>query len=76
MQMEYLDMAMNESQRLWPIASRLERMTKTSVEVNGVTIPKGTTIMIPVYTLHREPTLWPEPEAFKPERCYTELMAG
>lgn len=72
LQMEYLDMALNESQRLFPIANRVERVAKTSVEVNGVTIPKGTVIVIPVYTLHREPTLWPEPEAFKPERCSTE----
>lgn len=76
MQMEYLDMVINESQRLYPNVNRVERMTKASVEVNGVTIPKGTTVMIPVYTLHRDPTLWPEPEAFKPERYHTELTAG
>ncbi|XP_045897674.1 cytochrome P450 3A40-like, partial [Micropterus dolomieu] len=72
MQMEYLDMVVNESLRLYPIASRLERVAKASVEVNGVTIPKGTVIMIPVYTLHRDPTLWPEPEKFKPERFRKE----
>ncbi|XP_045913193.1 cytochrome P450 3A27-like isoform X2 [Micropterus dolomieu] len=72
MQMEYLDMVVNESSRLYPIASRLERVAKASVEVNGVTIPKGTVIMIPVYTLHRDPTLWPEPEEFKPERFRKE----
>ena len=63
-------MVVNESMRLYPIANRLERMAKASVEVNGVTIPKGTTIMVPVYTLHRDPALWPEPDAFKPERYY------
>lgn len=68
MQMEYLDMVLNESMRLYPIANRLERMTKSSVEINGVTIPKGTVITIPVYTLHRDPALWSEPDAFKPER--------
>ncbi|KAI3357674.1 hypothetical protein L3Q82_016082 [Scortum barcoo] len=68
MQMEYLDMVINESMRLYPIANRVERMSKASVEVNGVTIPKGTVVAVPVYALHRDPDLWPEPEAFKPER--------
>lgn len=68
-------MVVNETMRLYPIANRLERMTKASVEINGVTIPKGTTIMVPVYTLHRDPTLWPEPEVFKPERYYTDISS-
>lgn len=76
MQMEYLDMVVNESMRLYPIANRLERMSKASVEVNGVTIPKGTVIMVPVYTLHHDPALWPEPDAFKPERYSDGLRAG
>lgn len=69
-------MVVNESSRLYPIGSRLERVAKASVEVNGVTIPKGTVIMIPVYTLHRDPTLWPEPEEFKPERYFTGSMTS
>lgn len=71
MKMEYLDMVLNESQRLYPIGNRLERVAKTSVEINGFTIPKDTVIMIPVYALHRDPSLWPEPDAFKPERYHT-----
>ena len=70
MQMEYLDMVLNESMRLYPIAARLERIAKSSVEINGVTIPKGTSINVPVYALQHDPALWPDPEAFKPERYF------
>lgn len=67
-QMEYLDMTVNESLRLYPIASRLERVCKKDVEVNGVFIPKGTVVMVPSYVLHLDPTYWSEPEEFRPER--------
>lgn len=73
MQMEYLDSVINESFRLYPIAPRLERVTKSTVEINGLVIPKDMVIMIPTWTLHLDPSLWPEPEEFKPERCQKDL---
>ncbi|KAM5228528.1 cytochrome P450 3A9-like isoform 1-T1 [Ctenodactylus gundi] len=68
MQMEYLDMVVNETLRLYPITGRLERVCKKDVEICGVFIPKGTLVMVPIYTLHRDPKYWPEPEEFRPER--------
>ncbi|XP_032315651.1 cytochrome P450 3A12 [Camelus ferus] len=67
-QMEYLDMVVNEILRLFSIAGRLERACKKDVEIKGVFIPKGTVVMVPVFALHRDPELWPEPEEFRPER--------
>uniref|UniRef100_A0A673UHR9 unspecific monooxygenase n=1 Tax=Suricata suricatta TaxID=37032 RepID=A0A673UHR9_SURSU len=67
-QMEYLDMVLNETLRLYPIGGRLERVCKKDVEISGVFIPKGTVVMVPTYTLHRDPSLWPEPNEFHPER--------
>ncbi|XP_021009989.1 cytochrome P450 3A41-like, partial [Mus caroli] len=72
MEMEYLDMVLNETLRLYPIANRLERACKKDVELNGVYIPKRSTVMIPSYALQHDPQLWPEPEEFQPERFSKE----
>ncbi|XP_066496516.1 cytochrome P450 3A21-like [Tiliqua scincoides] len=72
LQMEYLDMAVNEALRLYPPAGRIERVCKETVQMNGVTIPKGTVITIPTFVLHRDPEYWPEPEEFRPERFSKE----
>ena len=66
--MEYLDMVVNETLRMFPIAIRLERFCKKDVEIHGVSIPKGITVTVPISVLHRDPQLWPEPEEFRPER--------
>ncbi|KAH0631994.1 hypothetical protein JD844_019970, partial [Phrynosoma platyrhinos] len=72
LKMEYLDMVVSETLRLYPIGGRIERVSKNTVEINGVTIPKGTVTMIPAFVLHRDPEHWPEPEEFRPERFSKE----
>lgn len=67
-QMEYLDMVVNESIRLYPAGGRIERVCKKTVELSGVTIPEGMVVVIPAFVLHRDPQYWPEPEEFRPER--------
>ncbi|NXG35446.1 CP3AC protein, partial [Dromaius novaehollandiae] len=71
-QMEYLDMVVNETLRLFPPGGRIERVCKKTVEINGVTIPKGMVIMIPAYVIHRDPAYWPQPEEFRPESRFSK----
>ncbi|XP_052610982.1 cytochrome P450 3A13-like [Peromyscus californicus insignis] len=71
-EMEYLDMVVNETLRLYPVANRVNRLSKKDAEINGVFIPKGTQVVIPIYVLHQDPRYWPEPEKFHPERFSKE----
>ncbi|XP_043115535.1 cytochrome P450 3A30-like [Puntigrus tetrazona] len=68
MNMDYLDAALSETLRLFPVAGRLERVCKKTVDINGVLIPKDMVVLIPTYALHRDPDYWSDPESFKPER--------
>nr|XP_042124325.1 cytochrome P450 3A9-like isoform X3 [Peromyscus maniculatus bairdii] len=71
-EMEYLDMVVNETMRLYPVATRINRLSKKDAEINGVFIPKGTQVVIPIFVLHRDPKYWPDPEEFRPERFSKE----
>ncbi|XP_029923563.1 cytochrome P450 3A40-like [Myripristis murdjan] len=70
--MEYLDSVVSESLRLYPPIARIERVAKATVEINGITVPKDMIVTVPVYALHRDPDLWPDPEEFKPDRFSKE----
>uniref|UniRef100_A0A8C5QDU9 Cytochrome P450 n=1 Tax=Leptobrachium leishanense TaxID=445787 RepID=A0A8C5QDU9_9ANUR len=76
LEMEYLDMVIHETLRMYPPAGRIERVSKQNFEINGVIIPKGTVTMIPAYVLHMNPYVWSEPEEFRPERFSKENKAN
>ncbi|KAL3448204.1 cytochrome P450 [Aspergillus insuetus] len=60
-----------------PIPSYLERViAEDGVQIEGYDIPKGTVIGMQAYTNHRDPLVYPHPEAFVPQRWFapTEEM--
>jgi cytochrome P450 len=57
-----------EALRLYPPASLFDRVAKEDVEIGGYLLPKGTTIFISPYAIHRRPDLWADPERFDPDR--------
>ena len=68
-QIEYLDMVIQESLRLYPPAHRTNRECMKTTVIEGVTIPKGVVVTIPVYYIHHSPQYWDDPAKFDPERC-------
>jgi len=65
---EYLDCVIMEAQRLYPAAAQLNRECCEDYDLNGIHIPAGMEIMIPLYALHHDPDVWQDPEKFDPER--------
>lgn len=65
---EYLDCVIKEAQRLNPPVPFVNRECAENYDYNGIHIPAGTEILIPIYALHHDPDAWEEPERFDPER--------
>ncbi len=64
----YLDATIKESLRLRPVISAVGRYLTEPLELGGRLIPAGVHVNPSIYLLHRRPDLYPEPEAFRPER--------
>lgn len=57
-----------ETMRLYPVAFSIWRKSKIDQNIDGLFIPKGKTICISIFNIHRNPTLWEQPDRFIPER--------
>jgi cytochrome P450 len=51
-------------------------MYNVCCRIGGYNIPVGATVMIVPYIIHRDPTYFPDPESFKPERFFPENIQG
>ena len=66
---EYVNMVLCESLRLFPPTAKTNRECKqTCVITDGLIIEEGINVSIPIYLLHHNPQYWPNPEKFDPER--------
>ncbi|KAL3372014.1 hypothetical protein AABB24_008518 [Solanum stoloniferum] len=68
----YLQAIAKESLRLYPPGPL--SAPHESIEdciVGGYNIPKGTRVLFNLWKIQRDPTVWPEPDLFKPKRFLT-----
>ncbi|XP_044007069.1 probable cytochrome P450 6a14 [Aphidius gifuensis] len=68
--MKYLDKIIKETLRKYPPVTTLMRKSTATYTLAGtnVTIPTGTKVWIPIYAIQRDPTYFPNPNEFDPER--------
>lgn len=72
--LEYTEMVLEEAMRLYPPFAFIGRETLEDTELRGYQIPRGTPLGFVGWTIHRNPTDWPDPESFIPERHTRELQ--
>jgi cytochrome P450 len=65
---EYLQAVVKETLRQRPPLPITARRLYEPREVGGYEFPAGWTLMPCIYLIHKDPEVFPEPEAFRPER--------
>ncbi|PKI69527.1 hypothetical protein CRG98_010055, partial [Punica granatum] len=64
----YLQAMVKETYRMHPPLPLVPRMAGANVQVSGYTIPEGAQILVNVWAIGKDPTLWKNPDKFIPER--------
>ncbi|WRX26155.1 Cytochrome P450 - like 10 [Theobroma cacao] len=65
----YVNSIAKETMRLHPVAPMLvPRLAREDCQLAGYDIPKDTRVLVNVWTIGRDPTLWDNPDEFCPDR--------
>jgi cytochrome P450 len=65
----YLTATIHEIMRMRPVLMNAEpRLVKQPVEIGGVSYPPGVVLIASAYLVHHDPDIYPQPDAFRPER--------
>ena len=66
--LDVLDRVIKESMRILPASGYLQRMCAEDLQLGPFRLTRGTAIVFSQFITHHIPELYPEPEAFRPDR--------
>ncbi len=72
-QLIYANWIIKEAMRLYPPVTDISREATQDCEIGGYQIPKGTTLVMSQWVMHRDQRYFTDPEAFVPERWANDL---
>jgi cytochrome P450 len=64
----YLKATIQETLRLRPVISIVNRRLTEPMEIGGRSLPAGVAIVPSIHLVHRRPDIYPQPNEFRPER--------
>ncbi|MEL7037406.1 MAG: cytochrome P450 [Cyanobacteria bacterium J06592_8] len=70
-QLPLLERVIKESMRVITSVPWNGRVTSQDTELEGYFLPKGTEVFVSIYHTHHLPEIYPDPEAFSPQRWET-----
>ncbi len=73
---EYADAVVTETLRLRPVLALVVRRLREPMTLAGVDLPAGAEVAPAAYLIHRRPDLYPDPDAFRPERWLDGTKPG
>ncbi|OWM66570.1 hypothetical protein CDL15_Pgr013787 [Punica granatum] len=71
----YIDAICKETMRLHPVAPMLvPRQCREDCKIGNYDIPKGTRVLVSVWSIGRDPEIWGDPDEFRPERFLGKVI--
>ena len=71
----YLEAVCHETLRLYPVVGEVVRLLRAPMTLGTWTIPAGVAVSAGIALVHARAALYPEPEAFRPERFLERKFA-
>ncbi len=71
-QLVYTESVLRESMRLFPSVWIVGRRALEDYQFRDIRVPAGAVFVTCLYSLHRNPRFWPEPDRFDPDRWQQE----